>query len=200
MTHPAAPSTAAASHPMFRLDNEQLAFRFTATLSDRYGAQVERLPDPERLDDWLAANDVVVGSEHATPADLGLARRLREAVHRIGTAIARDEPTAETDRTVLNRLLCDEHLCPELTETGLHWRPVTGHHVRGALSRIAHDAVTLLGGPRRGQVKTCQNSDCQGLYVDTSQGQNRRWCSMNICGNRAKKARFRSPRTMDGTN
>ncbi|MFF3390052.1 CGNR zinc finger domain-containing protein [Streptomyces sp. NPDC002669] len=200
MTDPAAPSTTTASRPMFRLDNEQLAFRFTATLSDRYGAPVERLPDPGRLDDWLAANEIVVGSEHSTPADLYLAQRLREAIHRIGTAVAHDEATTETDRAVLNRLLRDEQLCPELTRTGLRWQPVTGHHVRGALSRIAHDAVTLLGGPRRGQVKTCQNPDCRGLYVDTSQGQNRRWCSMNICGNRAKKARFRSPRTTVGSD
>ncbi|MGW1191425.1 CGNR zinc finger domain-containing protein [Streptomyces sp. NPDC002559] len=200
MTDPAAPSTTAANRPMFRLDNEQLAFRFTATLSDRHGNPVERLPDPGRLDDWLAANDIAVGSEHATPADLDLAQRLREAIHRIGTAIAHDEPTTETDRAVLNRLLHDEQLCPELTGTGLRWQPITGHHVRGALSRIAHDAVTLLGGPQRGQVKTCQNLDCRGLYVDTSQGQNRRWCSMNICGNRAKKARFRGPRTTAGNN
>ncbi|MDK0517622.1 CGNR zinc finger domain-containing protein [Streptomyces sp. ML-6] len=114
--------------------------------------------------------------------------------------MAHDEPTTETDRAVLNRLLRDEQLCPELTQTGLRWQPITGHHVRGALSRIAHDAVTLLGGPQRGQVKTCQNPDCRGLYVDTSQGQNRRWCSMNICGNRAKKARFRDPRTPAGNN
>ncbi|MGW2594010.1 CGNR zinc finger domain-containing protein [Streptomyces sp. NPDC001515] len=200
MNRPAAPSAAATSRPTFRLDNEQLAFRFTATLSDRYGTPVERLPDPERLDDWLAANDVAVGSEHATPADLDLARRLREAIHRIGTAIAHDEPTAETDRTVLNQLLWDEQLCPQLTETGMCWQPVTGHHVRGALGRIAHDAVMVLGGPQRAQVKTCQNSDCQGLYVDTSQGRNRRWCSMNICGNRAKKARFRGPRPTGGND
>ncbi|MGC5347001.1 CGNR zinc finger domain-containing protein [Streptomyces sp. DT171] len=71
--------------------------------------------------------------------------------------------------------------------------------MRGALSRIAHDAVTLLGCRQRGQVKTCRDPDCRGLYVDTSQGQNPLWCSMNICGNRAK-ARFRGPRTIDGNN
>ncbi|WP_029089191.1 CGNR zinc finger domain-containing protein [Brevibacterium album] len=181
--------------PAFRLDNDQLAFRFTATLSDRYGTPVERLPVPGRLDDWLAAGDLAVGGEQATTADLASAHRLREAIHRLGTAIARDEPMREEDRELLNALLREDQLCPQLTEAGLSWRPAPGRHVRGALSRIAHDAVMLFGGPQRGRVKTCENPECQGLYVDTSQGRNRRWCSMNVCGNRAKKARFRGPRT-----
>ncbi|MET9799075.1 CGNR zinc finger domain-containing protein [Nocardiopsis alba] len=198
MTDSAVQGTTAANHPPFRLDNERLAFRFTATLSDRHGTPVERLPDPGRLDDWLAANDIVVGSEHATAADLDLAHRLREAIHRIGTATAREEAASEADRELLNRLLREELPLPELTETGLRWRPIAGHHVRGALGRVAHDAVTLLGGPHRDRVKACGNPECRGLYLDTSQGRNRRWCSMNICGNRAKKARFRGPRAATG--
>ncbi|MGN6036670.1 CGNR zinc finger domain-containing protein [Brevibacterium casei] len=196
MTSSAATTTSdTAGAPAFRLDNERLVFRFTATLSDRYGTPLERLPAPGRLDDWLAANDLTVGDEHATTEDLELAHRLREAIHQAGTAIAEGTAPVAADREVINRLLREEQLCPELTEDGLHWFPVTGRHVRGALSLIAHDAVTVLGGPERGQVKTCSNPDCAGLYVDTSQAQNRRWCSMNVCGNRAKKAKYRGTRT-----
>lgn len=61
-----------------------------------------------------------------------------------------------------------------------------------ALGQIAHDAIAVLGGSLGGQVTTCQYPLCAGLYVDTSRGQNRRWCSMDFCGNRAKKARFRN--------
>lgn len=180
--------------PAFRLDNERLAFRFTATLSDRYGTPIERLPAPGRLDDWLAANDLTVGDEHTTAGDLELAHRLREAIHQAGTGIARGGAPDAADREVINRLLREEQLCPELTEEGLRWFPGMGRQVRGALSLIAHDAVTVLGGPERRQVKTCSNPDCAGLYVDTSQAQNRRWCSMNVCGNRAKKAKYRGTR------
>ncbi|MEU7880960.1 CGNR zinc finger domain-containing protein [Microbispora bryophytorum] len=31
---------------------------------------------------------------------------------------------------------------------------------------------------------------CAGLFLDTSRGANRRWCSMNTCGNKVKKARL----------
>lgn len=177
--------------PAFRLDNEQLAFRFTATLSDRYGEAVERLPDPDRLDHWLAANDLMLGSESATKPDLDMARQLREAIHHTGAALVGGATPDRADRDLINTLACDWQAFPELTETGMRWRTRAGRQVRGALSLIAHDAIIILGGQQRSHVKTCENHHCGGLYVDTSQGQNRRWCSMNVCGNRAKKAKFR---------
>ena len=177
--------------PPFRLDNEKLAFRFTATLSDRQGVAIERLPTPNRLDDWLAANDLALGREHATTADLEVAQALREAIHRLGTATVDGNDPAASDLEILNRLLREERPVPELTPSGLRWKFKAGHHVRGALGLIAHDAATVLGGTERSHVKTCEAPECRGLFVDTSRGQNRRWCSMNICGNRAKKAKFR---------
>ncbi|WP_051852008.1 CGNR zinc finger domain-containing protein [Streptomyces sp. NRRL F-5650] len=186
------PGTADA--PAFRLDNDQLAFRFTATLSDRYGSSVERLPDARRLDDWLAANALTIGPELATAADLGLALRLREAIHRAGSAIAQGASPEDVDRELINRVAGEERAFPELTPDGLRWHAPPGSHVRGALGLVARDAITVLGGERRAHVKTCESPECRGLYVDTSQAQNRRWCSMSICGNRAKKATFRAAR------
>ncbi|SCL25146.1 Conserved protein containing a Zn-ribbon-like motif, possibly RNA-binding [Micromonospora inyonensis] len=180
-----------AEAPPFRLDNEQLAFRFTATLSDRSGTPVDRLPTPRRLDDWLAANDLSLGSAHATEADLNLARRLREAIHRTGTATTTDTTPDRADLDLINTLARDSRTFPELDKTRLRWRTRSRHPVRAALGLIAQDAIIALGGHQRGQVKACEHADCGGLYLDTSRGQNRRWCSMNTCGNRAKKAKFR---------
>ncbi|MEU4571981.1 CGNR zinc finger domain-containing protein [Nonomuraea sp. NPDC023979] len=177
--------------PAFRLDNERLAFRFTATLSDRGGVPVERLPDPGRLDDWLAANDLRLSSHRATPSDLALARRLREAIHRAGTDVARGATIQRADLTLLNTLAREARAYPALTRTGMRWLSDADNHVEASLGLVAADAVVILGGEERGRVKTCENPDCGGLYVDTSQGRSRRWCSMNYCGNQMKKARFR---------
>lgn len=181
----------AGGSPEFRLDNERLAFRFTATLSDRGGTPTERLPDPGRLDDWLSANDLRLGNEHAAPEHLELARNLREAIHRLGTAIVHHGPPPPADLVLINTLAQENSAFPELTKTGMRWRSPVGDPVRAVLGLIAQDAVVVLGGADRSRVKTCENPDCSGLYVDTSQARNRRWCSMNICGNRAKKAKFR---------
>jgi predicted RNA-binding Zn ribbon-like protein len=40
-------------------------------------------------------------------------------------------------------------------------------------------------------VKGCEGPTCTLLFVDHTRGRARRWCSMAICGNRAKQAAFR---------
>ena len=42
------------------------------------------------------------------------------------------------------------------------------------------------------QVKACERSPCTLLFVDRTRGHARRWCSMTICGNRAKQASHRA--------
>ncbi|MCZ0982583.1 ABATE domain-containing protein [Streptomyces diastatochromogenes] len=71
---------------LFRLDNEVLAFRFTATLSDRAARPRERLSGPDRLKLWLHAAGLDVPD--VSPADLRTALGLREAVYRAGLAVA----------------------------------------------------------------------------------------------------------------
>ena len=41
------------------------------------------------------------------------------------------------------------------------------------------------------QVKACEGRACTLLFVDHTRGHARRWCSMAICGNRAKQATHR---------
>jgi predicted RNA-binding Zn ribbon-like protein len=43
-------------------------------------------------------------------------------------------------------------------------------------------------------VKPCEGSTCTLLFVDRTRGRGRRWCSMAICGNRAKQAALRNRR------
>ncbi|MFT0846127.1 ABATE domain-containing protein [Actinomycetaceae bacterium L2_0104] len=186
---------AGADVPVFRLDNERLAFRFTATLSDRYGTPVERLPTAERLDAWLRANGLQMSGTGATEQDHQVALSLREAIHRAGTAVAQGTAIAVDDLAIVNAAAREHVAFPELVPAGLRWIPSDGETVRSALGLVARDAIVVLGGEDRPRVKTCQNPDCRGLYVDTSQAGSRRWCSMNVCGNRAKKAKFRHGRT-----
>jgi predicted RNA-binding Zn ribbon-like protein len=41
-------------------------------------------------------------------------------------------------------------------------------------------------------VKACEGQDCTLMFVDHTRGRARRWCSMAICGNRAKQAAHRN--------
>jgi predicted RNA-binding Zn ribbon-like protein len=40
-------------------------------------------------------------------------------------------------------------------------------------------------------VKACEGPTCTLLFVDRTRGHARRWCSMAVCGNRAKQASHR---------
>jgi len=40
-------------------------------------------------------------------------------------------------------------------------------------------------------VKACEGPDCTLLFIDRTRGRARRWCSMAVCGNRAKQAAHR---------
>ncbi|MCZ0972623.1 CGNR zinc finger domain-containing protein [Streptomyces albulus] len=43
----------------------------------------------------------------------------------------------------------------------------------------------------RGQLRQCAGEGCALVYLDTSRGRRRRWCSSEVCGNRARVARHR---------
>ncbi|MFF5705389.1 CGNR zinc finger domain-containing protein [Streptomyces sp. NPDC012794] len=80
-------------------------------------------------------------------------------------------------------------------------RDQEGHLVRelcggvecaGMLATVARDAVELLTDPGDlALLRTCERDGCARLYLDTSRGHRRRWCSSELCGNRERVARHR---------
>jgi len=57
------------------------------------------------------------------------------------------------------------------------------------LARLAYEGAVLLASPQASQLKHCGNPECVLIFLDTSRNQQRRWCSMDTCGNRAKAAK-----------
>jgi predicted RNA-binding Zn ribbon-like protein len=57
------------------------------------------------------------------------------------------------------------------------------------LWRIARSAAELLTDDQLARVKLCAMPDCGWLFLDDSRAGNRRWCSMETCGNRHKARR-----------
>lgn len=176
---------------LFRLDNETLAFRYTATVSHRDGHPLERLDEPIKLRQWLAANDLDPGAT-PTATELAQARELREAIYRLGAALAHDRQPAPPDLDLLNGAAAAGAPTPVLDANGMHWSIESADPVGAALAVIARDAIHVLGTPTRGRIKTCEGPECAGLFLDTSRAATRRWCSMNTCGNKNKKNRMRA--------
>jgi predicted RNA-binding Zn ribbon-like protein len=177
-----------AEFPDFRLGSV-LATSFTATMTERRGNAVERIPTPHRLVDWLAANGLAVDS--CTTAELELARELRESIHAAATAAAIQDALPASAVQVINDCSIQGRAAAVLTpESDRQWRLSSASCVEDALSVIAADAISIIAGERDGRLALCASPTCRAAFFDTSQSRTRRWCDMNTCGNRQKKARF----------
>jgi predicted RNA-binding Zn ribbon-like protein len=158
-------------------------------LSERHGDTVERIPTPQRLVDWLAVNGLAVDS--CTTTQLDLARELRESIHAAATAAATQDALPAPAVDVINARSAQGGAAAILTHEGTRrWQLSAATSVEDALSVIAADAISIIAGERDGRLALCASPTCQAAFFDTSQSRTRKWCDMNTCGNRQKKARF----------
>ncbi|MFJ7903998.1 CGNR zinc finger domain-containing protein [Streptomyces sp. NPDC096198] len=187
-----APSAAGTRHRAedFRLGNEVLAFHFVATLGDRRGDPVERLAAPAQLSTWLTVNGLGAMDMPVSDALLRDARQLREAIQRAGVAAAEGGTADPADEELLNRWTARHRAHLVLTGGRARWRLPDSDPARAALAVVAVNAVATLGGDH--VIKRCEQRTCGGLFVDTSRGGRRRWCSMSTCGNKVKKANLKA--------
>jgi len=177
-----------AGFPDFRLGTV-LATSFTATLTERRGEALERIPTPRRLVDWLVVSGLAVDS--CTSAQLDLARELRESIHAAATAAAIDDaPPASAVQIINDRSIQGRAAAVLTPESTREWRLSSASRVEDALGVIAADAISIISGERDGKLALCASPTCQAAFFDTSQSRTRKWCDMGTCGNREKKARF----------
>jgi predicted RNA-binding Zn ribbon-like protein len=83
---------------------------------------------------------------------------------------------------------------PEKSErSGLTWRPQRRwHSPESLLLPLARSLANLVCTEDFTYVKVCEGAPCTLLFVDRTRGHARRWCSMAVCGNRAKQAAHRN--------
>ena len=64
------------------------------------------------------------------------------------------------------------------------------HDIGAALGPIALAAVKLFTEGDLHRIRECGGHACGWLFYDRSKNNRRRWCEMEVCGNRAKQKRF----------
>ena len=118
-------------------------------------------------------------------------RPLRAALTRLSYDLAEGspppipiEPPRLGDIAIVNAAATIPPLVPALRPDG--GTTFVAPTAPAALSTIARDAVELFGGPLARRIRVCAAENCGLLLVDTSRPGRRRWCSMELCGNRAK--------------
>jgi predicted RNA-binding Zn ribbon-like protein len=80
----------------------------------------------------------------------------------------------------------------------LAWRWDTAQApVEAVIGPIALSAIELVTRADCARIKQCAGDHCGWLFLDTTKNNRRRWCEMEVCGNRAKQKRLRLRRTDD---
>lgn len=168
----------------------------------RRGQRLDLLPTETEINDWLYAVqaqipfwlDVHLDFEQHLPAIKKSLINMRNELRMHFESIA------------------EQHMIPmsliHYLETYIEQAPITYKLEKGQLMMlplgdvsamlqtiIAFDALTLIADGQLQRLKRCANSDCVLLFIDESG--RRKWCSMKICGNRKKVAKFQHRKTED---
>lgn len=111
---------------------------------------------------------------------------LRESLHRLLSPGGRLRP-ADDDLEQLNRAMAlgSRHSRLVVGE-GTVTYATNDSPEAWLMGPVAWSASELLTSGQVEHVKTCPGTHCGWLFLDTSRGFKRRWCSMTTCGNRAK--------------
>jgi len=168
----------------FDAGSDSLEFAYTGDLA-RGVAEGERLSTPAGLGRWLSERIDRVDAGEVSDRDLSDALNLRSALTGLYLAAAQGTPLPADDIDTVNLYAATPDIPPAL---GGGQRQAGAGRIRvgQVLSTLARDAVEIFSHPQERRVRTCDDATCRMIFHDESRTNNRRWCSMEHCGNRAK--------------
>jgi predicted RNA-binding Zn ribbon-like protein len=165
-----------------------LDFAYTGGMGDN--PAWETLHAASDLDAWLDDRFDAISSA-ATDRELTDALALRAAIARTATAFSRGEDAAVDDVDTINLFAATPDIPPVLAG-GRRQAGRSRARLGQTLSEMAREAVELFSSEERERIRECAASDCAIVFYDESRSNNRRWCSMQRCGNRAKVRKHRT--------
>jgi len=189
----------------FQLVAGHLALDFANTLDNRYDPErlLELLPTYERFLAFAKQSGIITGqqmrrilletSERNARYTHDQVIELRETLYFLFRSVASGRPPDQSCLRTLNRFLADTRIPDAIV-----WRkPDFSRACRdlaerpdGPLWPVIDAAANLLTSPDRHYVHECGEETCRWLFLDRSKNHSRRWCDMQICGNRSKARRF----------
>ncbi|WP_455351439.1 CGNR zinc finger domain-containing protein [Streptomyces sp. SYSU K217416] len=124
--------------------------------------------------------------------DLARAAELREALRAACLAHAgQDMPPAAAG--TLTRLLAQAPLVVTVDEEGAA-ALTPAADPSGLTARVAAAIATAVADGTWARLKACEAEDCRWAYYDRSPAGRSRWCTMSVCGSRAKMRKYRAKR------
>jgi len=198
------------------LVGKELALDFANTASGRGTAtHRDHLVRPEHVVAWachakvLTAADAeralraLARSRRSAAKLLASALALRDLIYAIGAAAAAKHDPEEKFVQQLTRMhgecVSRARLIPMAGTFVWTWNPAEAP-AEAILGPITLSALTLLTQADLSRIKQCAGDSCGWLFFDTTKNKSRRWCEMEVCGNRAKQRRFHSRHRGDASH
>ncbi|HWE32908.1 MAG TPA: CGNR zinc finger domain-containing protein [Solirubrobacteraceae bacterium] len=148
----------------------------------------ELLADPAALARWLRERDLVAGRTALDRRELDRALALREGLREL----------ARGDRRALARLNDAARGAVAgvtLSVSGPRFVAPADAGLDGAVGRLLAIVAAAMIDGSWSRLKICPGDDCGWAFYDHSRNQTGRWCSMSVCGGRAKaRAHYRRRR------
>jgi predicted RNA-binding Zn ribbon-like protein len=188
---------------------DHLALDFLNTIASPKDVPVEWLRDGRDLVDWLEQANVIaadVAVRFRTSKDRraldGVAGRAREFRDWLRGFVTRHmgqplTPGAAKELGPLNELLAEDTSYPVVEAAGGE-RALRLRRTRRwespaeLLYAVAEAAADLICSADFRLIRACGGPVCSLLFLDRTKAHGRRWCSMAVCGNRAKAAAHRA--------
>jgi predicted RNA-binding Zn ribbon-like protein len=152
----------------------------------------EKVGSPAELESWLREVGLLrSGSVTAIQHKHGL--QLREALRRLLIANNDGRPDG-ADLAVLNAVAGQSGLRPTfLTDGQVRLEPGRDGGWSG-LGRLVAAVSDAMNDGTWSRLKVCAEDDCRWAFYDRSKNRSGHWCTMEVCGNRAKARQFRQRR------
>jgi predicted RNA-binding Zn ribbon-like protein len=151
------------------------------------------LPDRKTFLEWGRARGSLPRRDLAAAAAGGASmtrvRRVREGIYRVLEPFARSQSPSGADLAAFNELLRETAGKLELIASagGYRLECPSGDPAERILCGAVRSAAELLLSNRPERIRQCPG--CGWLFYDATRNRSRRWCTMKICGNRAKARR-----------
>jgi predicted RNA-binding Zn ribbon-like protein len=174
---------------------EHLALDFINTCYGVGAGRREYLVSDEAVLDWLHRagvwpTTVTLPAPSRKGSVLRSALELRECALEL---VRKRKARTSGDAAVLNQFLAAERSYARLTwKKGQELQLVREYASDGLLVPVALAVARFLVESDFDLIRQCESSDCTLWFCDRTKAHRRRWCSMALCGNRAKVTAFRA--------
>ncbi len=175
----------------FRFIANNLSLDFLNTVVMRDGRSYDMLKTSDDLARWFAAAEISVADKINNTVfakALSLRSAIRHSIDALGQGLIPNQDKIDIINTALKHRTQSHTL--RITDQSIQLQTTVTHHSPlSALSNIAFSAAELLTNENPKRIKSCSNKSCVLVFHDTSKSGRRRWCSMDLCGNRAKASK-----------